>query len=323
MPELLPAFDSDLESLRPFGRICLVAFDLDGTLLPSALVLKFQELLRSLRHNGVALVVATGRTLAGVEPFVHRLELGRTAPLILYNGSLVVENSTFRVLSRRTISHLAVRSIIDACGGVGARALAYYYNEPVHQSLELFGNRKFVRACVESGESGEPQALEVVRGWFGTDCTDLPQLEFNGLSIDWRPASSSDYGGAEPSAVLIPIGDRPDVAPPLLEILGWISEITVTQSGSSYLEIRPAGSHKAVALEQVASSRAIVREDVLAIGDNDNDAEMLDWAGIGVAVRNASPQARARADYVTRHGTFAGVVEVLRLIKNSKRYFNR
>lgn len=321
MPEPLPAYNSDLESLRPFGRICLIAFDLDGTLLPSGLVLRFQELSRSLRRHGVALVVATGRTLAGVDPLLKRLELGRTAPLILYNGSLVVENSTFKVLSRRTIPCLAVQSIIDSCSEVGARPLAYYYNDPRRESLELFGNRGSFR--VEPGNSRESTGLEVVRGWFGTNCTDLPEREFNGLSIDWRALGACRYSGAEPSAVLIPIGDRPDVAPLLVKTLARISEITVTKSGSSFLEIRPAGSHKAIALHEVASCRAVVQEDVLAIGDNDNDSEMLNWAGIGIAVRDASPQAKASADYVTRHGTFAGVVEVLRLIKNAKRYFNR
>lgn len=323
MPEVLPAFHSDLEALRPFGRIRLVAFDLDGTLLPSALIQKFQELSRSLRRNGVALVVATGRTLSGVEPLVQRLELGRKAPLILYNGSLVVENSTFRVISRRTISHPAVSSIVDACGHVGARALAYYYNERKHEALELFGSRGSVRTRVEPGRSVEPHELEVVRGWFGEAGPDLPKVDFNGLRIDWQTPSSGEGGGAEPSAVLIPIGEGSNVVSPLLKILARISEITVTQSGSSYLEIRPAGSHKAVGLHQIASSRAVLREDVLAIGDNDNDAEMLDWAGIGVAVRNASSKAKSSADYVTRHGTFAGVVEVLRLVKNSRRYFNQ
>ena len=56
----------------------------------------------------------------------------------------------------------------------------------------------------------------------------------------------------------------------------------------------PPGLSKAAGLAWLAESMRIPREAVLAVGDNDNDVPMLEWAGVGVAMGGASPAARPR-----------------------------
>src|SRR5256885_7951749 len=115
MAEPLPRWEThDVEDLRRFSRIKLIVADLDGTLIPSNLSQTIQELASSLSHHRykVTLTLATGRTLAGVRPLVEKLSLASGAPLILYNGSIVVKNGTFSIIDRKSISLESLQDIL-------------------------------------------------------------------------------------------------------------------------------------------------------------------------------------------------------------------
>jgi hydroxymethylpyrimidine pyrophosphatase-like HAD family hydrolase len=79
----------------------------------------------------------------------------------------------------------------------------------------------------------------------------------------------------------------------------------------SIVDLLPAGCSKGAALKRLAYARGIAREDVMAIGDNWNDFEMLDWAGQAVIMRNAPEDlheaASARGWYVTASNEDDGV----------------
>ena len=77
-----------------------------------------------------------------------------------------------------------------------------------------------------------------------------------------------------------------------------LAKITVVPSHPILVEGLPRGMSKAVGLEWLAQQLNIKREEVLAVGDNDNDAEMLKWAGVGVAIGGGSPAALAAADWI-------------------------
>jgi hydroxymethylpyrimidine pyrophosphatase-like HAD family hydrolase len=81
---------------------------------------------------------------------------------------------------------------------------------------------------------------------------------------------------------------------------------------SAWLDIAPEGVTKAAGLDEVVRGLDLSPTDVLAVGDGRNDAEMLAWAGRGVAMGQAPPEVRQIADAVT--GTFAdgGLVTELR-----------
>ena len=70
--------------------------------------------------------------------------------------------------------------------------------------------------------------------------------------------------------------------------------------------------NKATALAEVVASLGISAVDVLALGDGRNDIEMLQWAGRGVALGDASPEVAARANHVTGSFEDGGTVEELR-----------
>ena len=301
MAELLPSWNThDVGELRRFARTRLIVADLDGTLIPADLLKTVQALRSSLDHHRyrAMFTIATGRTLAGAQPLLTKLSLPKGTPLILYNGSVIIRSGTLRLLFRRTIPHDSLRNVVEVALNHEACALAYFYDEP------WFVQQR--RSCNEH-----------VIGW-----GERPSLfrEFNNMPVTWERAALSERT-AEPSSILIDTRRVPDAVNSIQEHLREVNGISVTSSGASYLEIRPEGSNKAVALQFVANSYGFSSDEVLALGDNDNDAEMLRWAGIGISVAAASHGALAESNYVCRHGVFEGAVEVLRLVKHAKHYF--
>lgn len=81
--------------------------------------------------------------------------------------------------------------------------------------------------------------------------------------------------------------------------------------GDAGCEIAGKGVTKASALQRYAADRGIGMEHVMAIGDNENDLEMLRLAAVGVAVRNATDAAKKAADYVCQANNTDGVVEAI------------
>jgi hydroxymethylpyrimidine pyrophosphatase-like HAD family hydrolase len=90
------------------------------------------------------------------------------------------------------------------------------------------------------------------------------------------------------------------------------SEVYTTSSVHQLLEISDRHSGKGRALEALSQMLGIPRENTAAFGDADNDAQMLSWAGTGVAVANASDAAKAAADLVTKRHDEDGVAWAFR-----------
>ena len=136
MVDLLPSWDiNDVDELKRFARIRLIAVDLDGTLVPAADLLQtIRALRRSLHHSryNVSVILATGRTLAGVQPLLEQMSLpkeSKEVPLILYNGSVVVTDRNFRLLRSKTIPLNCVEQVLQISSKYAARALAYFYRD--------------------------------------------------------------------------------------------------------------------------------------------------------------------------------------------------
>jgi len=307
MPELLPSSSDDVADLHPFAAIRLIAADLDGTLVHAApfqsqLDEKVQQYLRSLQRYGVRFTLATGRTFSGVKALVERLRLRADTPLVLYNGSVVMEWGSARLLRRATLATGALQKVLRQASEHACEALAYFCQHPL-----------------EARSSGDVP-IERVIGWrFGTHSDPRKDREFNGCPIVWLE-TEDDRNKVAPCALLLKVAN-PTVVAPLSAALESIHEVSITRSGPTYLEVRPLGSDKAIGLACVAEHIGVSQRQVLVIGDNDNDAEMLNWAGIGVSISGASPAATKHANYVCRRTTFEGVIEVLAVVRNARRYF--
>ena len=254
----------------------------------------------SMTQFNTAFTIATGRTLNWITGIGQMTALlnwhgtGRHAmPVVLYNGSVVVGGEG-RLLKVIRIEQEPLRRILALVSNASLQALCY--SGPGDDTL--FSN------------SGERV--------FGFGKPDGSSVEVNGLQIEWQVGFVP--GALRPVAVLLPLkGVTKERAEDLDKAIQEIPEVSATRSGLSYIEIRPAGSNKASGLSVVAEHLAIRRENILAIGDNDNDVEMLQWAGVGVTVQGASRAAIAASDFVCSGGAVEGANQMLGIIRSARR----
>jgi Cof subfamily protein (haloacid dehalogenase superfamily) len=113
--------------------------------------------------------------------------------------------------------------------------------------------------------------------------------------------------------------------PDELDVLGdrmrarFAGRLWVTKSLPKFLEFAALGVSKGSGLEFLADRLGFSRERTIAFGDGENDVELVEWAGYGVAVGNASPRVKAVADWVCPSAEHEGVAAVLESLLNSKR----
>lgn len=300
MSTVLPSWKDPIAMLQPFAKVNYIVADLDGTLVgqqKNEVVASIGELRRALRHYSTRMTLATGRTLFGVRDIVCALDLPSEIPIIIYNGSVVVTNKSFNPIYQLTIPIESLNKIVDIGLEYECPVLAYFYH-PI------------------AGGECEPGLNEEVVGW---SITKKPKREVNGMTVSWIEGHYSKSSDMLSAILLGKIGDEKRRSA-ILDAISKISDISVTTSGGDYVEIRPADSDKGKALRAVAQHMGWDREQILAIGDNDNDAEMLRWAGLSVAVHDSSAVAARASDFICRYGAVKGTIEALRLVKHAKRY---
>jgi Cof subfamily protein (haloacid dehalogenase superfamily) len=256
-------------------RFRLLAVDADGTLLDpeGAIRSRVRRTLRAVLERGIEVVVCTGRRYRTARPLLRELEL--TGAVIVQNGVLVKDTASGHTLvhdylppavyaeALAVLRRLAPPMVyVDSRGGAGELDLVTERLEHAHPfQSEYWRDNVAVGRVLESLDAPPSDALTVLSCM--ADETSLRALR------------------AEVQAAL---GDR--VRTNLLENKSYRGHI---------LEVVAPGSGKWPALRRLSEARGIPTQEILAVGDDENDAEMLAGAGLGVAMGNAVPAARAAA----------------------------
>lgn len=259
------------------------ATDLDGTLLRSDGLMSAATLreLRSLRQSGVLVVVATARPLRMVRSLAGVVSVSDY--VICDNGCL-----TWQLRPETLLLHQCwTRDEAERLCVVLRRS---FPNAPlaIEAQGKTVAERRFVAIA---GHQLDLVGTDIV------DRLDCPHAVSKILLA--RGGSSADE--------LVDV-----IAPALGEICN------VTHSGSIYLELGPRGVTKGSALRALCDGLGHKRSDVAACGDMPNDVDMLRWAGLGVAMGHAHPDALAVADLVTATNDADGVAEVIRAVRGAR-----
>jgi Cof subfamily protein (haloacid dehalogenase superfamily) len=247
-------------------NIRLLAVDLDGTvMLPGDYIRPaVRDALSEARDQGIRVILATGRMVQSAERYVNDLNLG-PGPVICYNGAGVAEVPGRRFWFLETLPDGAARAVVD-------RALVDDYLLQIYVGQEVWASREDAR----------------VRRY----------VESNHVAIWVRGPHDICHWPSPPIKILIQ--DRPERLAVLrrdLDALG-LPGIRLVASQRDYLEVLPAEAGKGRALAKVAERLGIPRSAVAAAGDGENDADMLAWAGFGIAMGQGHPAAKAAADVV-------------------------
>ena len=267
--------------------IRLIVMDMDGTLLAGDGRTIPRENVRALRRaadRGIRLALATGRLPDDAGFFA--LDAGLHMHILAVNGSVRVDEPLGKVTVARFIPAPAARTIAKLARECGLRFSISSVNEVAFSDM--------------------PPDIEAARRSQGT------YLDREGgrirLSLDGSRIEAL-LDRVNKFSVISPDANR--LARLKARVLSQTSGADVTSSWYDNLEIIPEGVNKGSAMAELAASLGIEAAQVMAIGDQDNDISMISRAGVGVAVGNASPAARAAADYVVGTNDQGGVAQAI------------
>lgn len=253
--------------------ISLLALDLDGTLLDSGGRISERNRLaiENAREQGVRVALVTGRRFRDSRPVA--LELGLDIPLISHNGALTKHANTLQTVAVLPLPLTAAREALRVGREAGADALL----SDDHEGLGVL-----IYDHLRSENSPAHRYIRWARRIHGEEGRNAVQ----------QVASLKDYLDHEP--IHLAFSGRCEEMDQLEEILHAELGATVKILGTKYPEqdftlldiLNPAAS-KGAGVAAAAAELGAGSEEIMAIGDNYNDLEMLLFAGTGVVMANA------------------------------------
>ncbi len=257
----------------------LVALDLDGTIydhkVHDGIPPKIKKAINSVKEAGAVVTIATGRMFNSTLPFCT--QLGLTKPVICYQGALIGDPVSRRVLWEKPIPLDLARGVIRTVEEIGLSPYIFvrdrFYVKEMTPRIEQYEKVMDIKAEIVGDPEGHLQ---------------------------------------EQPTKLVVVGEEPeisDVTPKVKEAFG--SSISVIRTYDHLCEIGHPDGSKAKALGYLADRLGVKREEVIAVGDSPNDIDMIEWAGLGVAMASGSSEALEVADMVVDSVSEDGVADLL------------
>jgi Cof subfamily protein (haloacid dehalogenase superfamily) len=257
--------------------IQLIAIDIDGTLMPSTgpkISARNCAALKAAEAAGIEIVIATGRRQAYAMPLIAQVGLDENSVMISSNGA-VVRGFDGQLLDRRFLSVETARQLCVALRGYGT--LVFTFDREGTGSLVIESVKQLHARIDRWVEANRPYLLEV------------------------QPIERAFDAGEEPIQGMIcgTVAEMVAAERQLLlsDLAGQIAmhRTEYAARNLSILDLLPPGCSKGAALDSLARIRGLERNQIMAIGDNLNDLEMLEYAGRAVVMANAGEEVLALA----------------------------
>lgn len=256
--------------------IKLLALDLDGTLLDSRgeIPRRNLEAIRQAEEQGVLVTIVTGRRFRDARPVA--LELNLNAPLISHNGALTKFAESLETVNASILRNKTIREILEIGKSFGADAMLS--SDPQGKGILLYDrisekNIPLQRYLDWSRRLHGDEAEEAVR--------HVESLEK--VLDDYETIHVSFSGCCATMAELeMILQDRLDKQVNVLTTVYTSLDFTL-------IDILPPDASKGIGLEKLAVFENLTAENVMSIGDNFNDLEMLEYAGTAVIMGNSTP----------------------------------
>jgi Cof subfamily protein (haloacid dehalogenase superfamily) len=265
----------------------LIFSDIDGTIIKSDHTLSAGTVAavnRVTQVNKIPVILTTARPPHAVESIYA--QLGLSTPVSCFNGSLLlnklITNGNYNeyTILKSTIVNAALASQINEV------AVMQDINCSMYRHNEWFATNHDVFIVKEE------RATAIA-------ATILPTLQ--PTISHWANTNDGPH-----KIMLIGQPDKMDTTEIILKEK-FSSQLNIFRSNRHYLEINNIAASKKTAVEFFINKNNIAREQVIALGDNYNDIEMLQFAGLGIAMYNAPDAVKAHADFVTLGNNADGI----------------
>ena len=262
----------------------IIASDLDETLLnrdTRRVSARNLEAIRRASEMGVKFVPASGRGYATIQGTLEELGLRdkENEYIISFNGGAITENKNNRRLFFKGITYEKMKMIFDA--GLGYDVCTHIYTDDTVYIYNI--------------NEGEEKFL-----WHRMDYVPIRKEEIHMLAD--KPLAKILFQNTDVSYL-------EKIAKDLEPITG---DTFVSYSSNRYVEFNQQGVNKGQGLLRLAEILGVDPKDTIAIGDNDNDLTMIQAAGLGCCVSNATEAVKKNSDYIAEADCDeGGVAEII------------
>jgi len=258
--------------------IKLIAIDIDGTLLnpQHEVTPRVKAAIEAARDNGVAVVLATGRPFPGVQRYLQELGLDKEGQYcITNNGALVQRADDGSCVAEVPVSfddYLYYEQL--------SRELGVHF-QALTQSHLYTANKDISRYTIH-------------------------EVGLTGMPLRYRAVEEMDPSLIFPKIMMIDEPERLDAAISRIPADAY-KRNTLMKSAPFFLEILNKDVNKGTGVKLLAERLGLQRNELMAMGDQENDLAMLEFAGTGVAMGNAIPSVKEIAQFVTKTNREDGV----------------
>jgi Cof subfamily protein (haloacid dehalogenase superfamily) len=264
----------------------LLCVDMDGTLLDSNKKIgkRTVDAVSRASAKGVHVVICTGRLFTSADYYADLL--GVKAPIVSANGAFIREKDRNEVIYKSTLGKQNCRRILSVLKKYGICP-------NFHSPKTIF---------TDDVDSPYSRYMKL-----DSKTPENENIEFCVIK-DWEEVFS-EY--EEEIVKCITIHEDIDRIKAAKEEMLTFKEFEVVSSFTNNFEVMNSGVSKGRAVEILSAYYNIKREEIICIGDNENDLSMIHYAGLGVAMGNAEQSVKEIADYVTASNNEDGVAQVI------------
>ena len=267
-------------------QIRLIALDLDGTVFndQKEITPRTLEAIRAALQKGITVLPATGRTVTGVPKAF--LEIPGVRYALTSNGASVVDLQTGEKLVSLPFDMEQAERAFDVLEDYGGML-----------SIFIDGESYTTTANAQDSLSMVPENL---REYFRSTRNEVPDMH---AMMEAHPREIEKF------SILYPTEAQRDAA--WQAVAKACPQLEITSSIERNMELNAPGVSKGRGLMALAESLGLARDQVMAVGDSGNDLTMLESAGLGVAMGNATREVKHAADVITADNNHNGVAEAI------------
>lgn len=256
--------------------IKLIAIDLDDTLLNKNKEISKENKIAVNKANNqnIKIVIASGRPYFRVLPILEELNLNNDNNYVIsYNGAYISNGNNTKIIKRNVLNNQDINNIVDEITKHNLTFTVYVNDDIYTAGIPTFIKDKLVFKDIDF----KPLTIEEIR-----------KLEFANKII---------------------IADEEEKIRKYVDVIkhNINGKYNVLKSATDFLEFLTIDSNKGIALKQLIEYLHLTKEEVMAIGDEENDMPMFEIASTKVAMANANNALKQKATFVTKDQEHSGV----------------
>ncbi len=264
----------------------LICLDMDGTLLNDEKIISEGNLraIKLASEKGVRIAVCTGRIFTSADFFSHLL--GVKSPVIASNGAYIIEKDREEVVYKSILGIEKCKKLLQVFREYNL--YPHFYTSNIVFTEKLIYSSSFYQEVNKTLPKDKQIEIVLVEDW--NEIFEKYESEiFKGIAVD----------------------DDLDKIENAKNKLKGIEDFEVVSSRFDNFEVMNKGVSKGNAVKILGDYYGISRQEIICIGDSENDLSMIKFAGLGVAMGNGSQVVKEAAQYITASNNCDGVAKVI------------